>query len=171
MICLNCLVGAAQKQPKQLGFTLGMSAFKSKSVNIFYEKQVRHRNYIGVFAESVYYYEKPFAPALSEAEVSTFSTVALSEVEVSTPFKHYYAGLYYKPLISASRNFSHYFLAGGAAGTFKKKFLYYPFVGLEQNFYISPVSQVFIREEVNYLFKSDRHWQPFLKAGMKFKLN
>lgn len=157
MICLNCLVGAAQKQPKQLGFTLGMSAFKSKSVNIFYEKQVRHRNYIGVFAESFNYYEK--------------SPLALSEAEVSTRNTHHYAGIYYKPLIAASRNFSHYFLAGAAAGTYKKKFLYYPFAGLEQNFYISPVSQVFIREEVNYLFKSESHWQPFLKAGMKFRLN
>jgi len=140
-------------QKKTVGVATGLSVFNSKSVSFHYETRLKGKNYFGIFAESFFYTDRKWPLTLRSDET------------------HYYVGLYYKPLLSSSRNFSHHVLIGGAVGTSGKKFPYYPFAGLEQNFYIAPKSIFFIGEELKYLFPLKNKWQPFLKVGFKFSLN
>ena len=131
-------------QKKTLRVATGLSAFNSKSVALHYEIRVKDKNYFGVLAESFFYANRKWPLTLRSDETL------------------YYAGLYYKPLISSSRNFSHHVLIGGAVGTSGKEFLYYPFAGLEQDFYIAPKNIFFIGEELKYLFPMQNKWQPFI---------
>jgi len=143
----------SQTYEKAISFSAGWSAFNSKSLSLACEKPIRNGNYIGVYTEILYYNNSKKLSPLKSLQ------------------KQYFGGLFYKPLIASSRNFAHYALIGAAAGSSDNKFVYYPLTGLEQIFYVSPTTRIFIREELDYLFKEDKPWQPFIKAGLKFKLN
>lgn len=143
----------AQSNHNQLGVSAGMSFANSKSVNVFYDWQIKGKNYLGVFGSACFYNEKTSPLSLRSTE------------------RFYFVGLQYKPLISASRNFAHYGIIGGGVSLNKKIFDYYPMAGLEQVFYTGPVTRLFVSEELNYLFKQQNHWQPYLKAGIKFSIH
>lgn len=152
ILLLTTLTSSLYAQRKTVGVATGLSAFNSKSVALNYEVRLKNRNYLGFSVEPFFYVDQKWPLTLRSDKA------------------HYYAGLYYKPLISSFRNFSHHVLIGAAVGTSSKKFLYYPFAGLEQNFYIAPKSIFFLGEELKYLFPMQNKWQPFIKAGLKFSL-
>ncbi|HAO05666.1 MAG TPA: hypothetical protein DCQ50_01520 [Chryseobacterium sp.] len=149
---LTGILNASFAQKKTFRVATGMSVFNSKLISLHFETRIKSKNYFGIFAETFFYADRTWPLNLHSDE------------------KHYYAGLYYKPLIGSSRNFSHHVLIGGVVGTSGKKFLYYPFAGLEQDFYIAPKSIFFIGEELKYLFPLKNKWQPFIKTGLKFSL-
>jgi len=139
-------------QSKAIGITAGASVFNSKSASLQYESQVNGKNYLGIFAETFFYCDTKQSITLSSGQT------------------HYYVGLYYKPSLHSSRNFSNYFLFGAAAGTHGKKFLYYSFAGFEQDFYIGDKTIFFVAEELKYLVPLKNKWQPFIKTGVKFSV-
>ena len=81
-------------------------------------------------------------------------------------------GLYYKSKLSSTRNFNTSFFIGGAGGSDNKSFVYYPFGGFEENFFLSKGLQLTINQKVIYLLglKHINNWQPCLNIGFKFSL-
>lgn len=142
----------AYTQNKTIGMMTGASAFNCKSISLNYEIGMNSRNYLGIFAESFFYSNRNKPLTLHSDET------------------HYYAGLYYKPQLNSSRNFSHYFLFGAAVGTHGKRLLYYPFAGFEQNFYIGNKTIFLMGEELKYLVPLKNKWQPFINTGLKFSI-
>lgn len=148
----------AQSNQKQLGVSTGHSTANSNSIHLLYEWGLKNRNYFGISA-GMYGYNDQKAPFTLKAQRGFF-----------------YTGLHYKPILSTSRNFAHYAMAGVAIGNHQKKLLYFPQAGLQQVFYTSGLVRIYISEELNYLFGKPKeiisnHWQPFLNAGLLLSLD
>lgn len=82
------------------------------------------------------------------------------------------AGIYGKLSLSSSRNFAMNFSIGGNAGSDSKEFIYYPKIGLEECFWLSPNLQFVLSQNAAYLFNSQftYKWLPTLNIGLKFGL-
>lgn len=148
---LSSVACGAQSSESYLGAGAGYSFMNSKTTELFIEKKVSNKDIAGLSA-SVYFY----SPSVK------------LDLKAHTPY--YFGGIFYKRIIYTSRNFGHHFMLGVDAGWKRKQFLYYPNIGLEQEFYLSTNTKFFFAEEVNYVPAFDHKWQPLLKTGLKLRL-
>ncbi len=73
--------------------------------------------------------------------------------------------------LDAVRNFRLGMEAGAQAGSDNSQFIWYPYGGLEETWFISRQLGVFSGQRELYVFGADaRHWQPFVLAGIKMRL-
>jgi hypothetical protein len=144
----------AQNASSSLAVTAGGSTNNSKFLSVTLETSKNNYSIWGLVAEGVRY----------SSDTKKFN---LSYTKQMMSF-----GLFYKGKLAIMKNFSCNFFLGGSAGSDNKRFIYYPFFGLEQNIYLSENLQLTINEKVSYLmgFNPIVNWQPGVNAGLRILL-
>jgi len=148
---LLSVVCEAQSPETYLGAGTGYSFMNSKTTELFIEKKVGKKDIAGLSALAYFY--SPY-----------------KKLDLKAHPPYYFGGISYKRIIYTSRNFGHHFMLGFDVGWRRKQIIYYPSLGLEQEFYLGINTKFFFAEEVNYIPAFDNKWQPLLKTGIKLRL-
>jgi hypothetical protein len=155
LLSLLCLVLFIQLNA-QSGFTCyglsnGISSNNSKLISFTIEGSGNKKIHAGVMVESLFY----------ASDISKYS-IAGSKAYLS-------AGLFLKTNITNTRNFNQQLFLGGNIGTDNKNTIWYPQVGLEQNFFCSSHIQLFTTQKCLYIFGiTGNNWQPILSIGIRY---
>ena len=148
-----------EKVMAQNGYTAvsvsgGLSVTNSKYVTISLEKNDNKKLHTGLMIENLFY-----------------SNYKSEKIDLASTNTYYSIGLFLAAPVKNSRNYSSQFYFGGATGTDFHRLIYYPFAGLSHSFFVSPKSQLFITEKVQYIFKlSEAQWQPCAFIGFRYLL-
>ena len=148
-----------EKVMAQNGYTAisisgGLSVTNSKYVTILLEKNNNKKLHTGLMIENLFY-----------------SNYKSKKIDFASTNSYHSIGLFFAGPVKSSRNYSSQFYFGGATGTDFHRLIYYPFAGLSHSFYVSPKSQLFVTEKVQYIFKlSEAHWQPCAFIGFRYLL-
>lgn len=136
------------------GLSGGLSANNSKMISLQYETSKKGNFALGIIAERTYY-------AYDKRPISIYADEIINA-----------GGLFLKWRLHSTRNFNTGIYFGGAIGSLNGKFAWYPFLGLQQNIFISSSLILFTQERLTYLTKvpKDNNWQPAVSIGLKFKL-
>ncbi|MDR0791708.1 MAG: hypothetical protein LBE82_00250, partial [Chitinophagaceae bacterium] len=79
------------------------------------------------------------------------------------------AGVLFSSKLSSNRNFGARIFLGAMAGTNNSGFIYYPVLGTEQTFNLSPKFSFLLRERAAYIFNLPQlNWQATLQIGGRF---
>lgn len=137
-----------------ISITGGFSVTNSKYITIEVEKNNNKKVHMGMMIENLFY-----------------SDYKKEKINFGSTNTYHCVGLFIAAPVKNSRNYSSQFYFGSAIGTDFHKLIYYPFAGVSHSFYVSPKSQLFISEKVQYLFKlNDAKWQPCASLGFKYLL-
>ncbi len=152
LIFLFQLKAIAQNGYTAISISGGLSVTNSKYVTIFLEKNNNKKLHTGLMIENLFY-----------------SNYISGKIDLASTNTYHSIGLFLAAPVKNSRNYSSQFYLGGATGTNFYRLIYYPFAGLSHSFYVSPKSQLFITEKVQYLFKlTEARWQPCAFLGFRY---
>ncbi len=145
----------AQNGCKSFAATVGASTANSKYISVSFETSSDGYHNFGLNLDGIGY-----------------SRNLKKHLDYTTDNRILALGLYYKNKFSSTRNFNTDFFIGGAGGSDNSSFVYYPFAGLEENFFLSKRLQLTINQKVIYLLgiKHLNNWQPCLNIGFQFSL-
>src|SRR4051794_22136015 len=154
IMCCSHLA-SAQLGFKSLGLSGGLSTANSKLFTLSYQGAGEKKLHLGILLQGLLY---------SDYDHHRYSW--------SSQKTYVSAGLFGSYTLVSTRNFMQSFKFGAAAGSDNSRFVWYPFTGFEQDFFIAPKTQFFIGEQVLYLFVKENayQWQPSLQLGLKFSL-
>lgn len=155
LLCLLSLVVlnhlGAQTGFTNYSFSTGWSTSNSKLFNFSIEGAGNKKIHAGLSTEAIF-----------------FSTNT-SKVSLESNKTFIAAGLFLKARLSNSRNFNQQVYAGANIGSDNKTTIWYPYAGLEQNFFLSPHTRFVLGEKCLYIFKIPAdNWQPSFSLGFRF---
>ncbi len=156
IICFHFVMPAhSQIGYKQLLLSGGLSLSNSKLFTVQYEGAGAHKIHAGVLLQTMWYNNNKYGH-FSMKSGTTYASV----------------GIYLKGDMHTAKNFTATWHLGGACGTNTHETIVYPFGGLEQGWFMYPKTQLFISENVLYIFNTTltNEWQPSIGAGLKFSL-
>lgn len=155
-ILFLCLAGGvfAQNGYNTLGIAGSLSANNAKTLSLQYEFSKKGTFAWGLIGEVIYYsYTKKPIDFKSNDRIGA-------------------GGLFLKWRIHTDRNFNIGVFGGAAIGSDNSNFIWYPFAGFQQNFYVTSRLILFTEERLSYLINvpHDINWHPAIKLGVKLKL-
>lgn len=128
----------------------GWSTSNAKILDFTVEKAGNQKIHTGLLTEAVFY----------NASNIKFS-LGSQKTYVS-------AGLFLKTCLASSRNFNQQVYIGGNIGSDNKTTIWFPYLGFEQNFFLSPHAQFVLAQKCLYLFGIPAaNWQPFINIGLR----
>ena len=151
---LLSICAIAQNGYKTFGLSASLSVNNAKGITLQYETSKNGSFALGIMAERLYYsYDKKPITIYADEKIEA-------------------GGLFLKWRLHNTRNFNTGFFLGGAMGALNSKFTWYPFLGFQQNIFISSNLILFTQERLTYLTKihKNNNWQPAVSLGLKFKL-
>jgi hypothetical protein len=145
----------AQNGYKSFAATVGASTANSKYISVSFQTSSDGYHFFGLSLDGIGYSRN-----LKKQLDYTVDNHILALV------------LYYKNKLFSARNFNADFFIGGGGGSDNTSFIYYPFGGFEENFFLSKRLQLTINQKVIYLLgiKHLNNWQPSLNIGIQFSL-
>ncbi|AYD49029.1 MAG TPA: hypothetical protein VFQ86_05150 [Arachidicoccus soli] len=144
--------GIAQNPISDLSLSAGASTPNSKFISLSLETSSDNYSTWGAILDGIFY-----------------SNFLRKHYDWRSNDKILSLGIFYKGKLSSTKNFNSKFMLGGSGGSDNHSLIYFPFIGFEENFYLSDKLLFTVNQKVLYLsgYKDMEHWQPSLNLGFK----